>query len=348
MEETTLIDFNRSAEERHQLVAIYPAEGTFYLRQPADHPDAPWVTDQQKAAGKLVAYLAPWPDQSQAWPRGQGFRTRPTPASPRRRSTRPHGVDPNEPTRLLSLPEPRVLAKVRRPGDRTASRRHRARGRHLGLDERREQARPGEAGPARFLTQLSPTTASAWSPSTTRCSLVRRSPISRSGRRAKLQQRVNGLFPDGGPRSTTPPMPACRTLQQPRTTRRTSRSSRAHRRRGQQATRSSNELVAALKGDDREGTAARARLHDRLRLGGEPGRAEGDRHGVGRQGIRRRPQQIDVRVPLDLLVLLIAGDAVGLTRDRQPRSALLARPPERGHQAAERARAGGRWRRPPS
>src|SRR3954452_21539350 len=56
MEEATLIDFNQKrGGSGTKLVGIYPAEGTFYSDNPLITLQAPWVTDQQKAAAKVFA-----------------------------------------------------------------------------------------------------------------------------------------------------------------------------------------------------------------------------------------------------------------------------------------------------
>jgi Ca-activated chloride channel family protein len=112
MEEATLVDFNRHRGKQPKLVAIYPREGTFYSDSPFIVLDAPWVTATQRAgAHAFQRWLAQkiTPDVAA---RG-GFR----PADPHLKALAPvdaaHGADPAQPRRVLGLPEPRVLARVK-------------------------------------------------------------------------------------------------------------------------------------------------------------------------------------------------------------------------------------------
>jgi Ca-activated chloride channel homolog len=113
MEETTLLEFN---EERGpgelKLVAIYPSEGTYVSDNPYMVLNAPWVSaTQRKAAETLGAWL-----QSELTPALVAkFRYRPGDQSmkPLPPVTRANGVDPTQPQRLLSLPQPRVLARIK-------------------------------------------------------------------------------------------------------------------------------------------------------------------------------------------------------------------------------------------
>jgi Ca-activated chloride channel family protein len=111
MEEVTLVDFNRKRRGT-KLVGVYPSEGTFFSDNPYLVLDAPWVTPRQRlAATAFGAYL-----KRQVTPevaaRG-GFRPGDANARPVAPIDRAHGADPSQPTRVLSLPEPRVLAKVK-------------------------------------------------------------------------------------------------------------------------------------------------------------------------------------------------------------------------------------------
>jgi Ca-activated chloride channel homolog len=114
MEETTLLEFNASRKPGElRLVAIYPAEGTYVSDNPYMVLDAPWVTPVQKlAAGKLGAWL-----RKQLTPELLArFRYRPGDADvkPLPPVTRANGVDPAQPKRLLSLPQPAVLARIKK------------------------------------------------------------------------------------------------------------------------------------------------------------------------------------------------------------------------------------------
>jgi Ca-activated chloride channel family protein len=113
MEETTLLEFN---EERRpgspRLVAIYPAEGGFVADNPYMVLDAPWVTDVHKKAG---VELGRWLADRLTPELVARFHYRP--GDPDRRPlppvTRANGADPAQPRRELSLPQPRVLARIK-------------------------------------------------------------------------------------------------------------------------------------------------------------------------------------------------------------------------------------------
>lgn len=114
MEETTLIEFNQKRKPGEmKLVGIYPAEGTYMTDNPFMPLDAPWVTPAHRtAAQQLGAWL-----QEQLTPqlvarfryRSGGPGDEPLPPV-----TRGNGALPAEPRRLLSLPEPEVLAEIKK------------------------------------------------------------------------------------------------------------------------------------------------------------------------------------------------------------------------------------------
>jgi Ca-activated chloride channel homolog len=197
MEEATLIDFNQKrGGSGTKLVGIYPAEGTFYSDNPLITLQAPWVTDQQKAAARV---FADWLGQrvSPSLAASQGFRPREGTGKVAAPIDAANGADPNQPTRLLSLPEPRVLAKVkqtwrsdRKPAnialvvDTSGS---------MSEENKLDQAKQGLRV---FLSQLSPNDRVGLT--TFNDKVFRLSPISRFGSaRATLLNQVNGLFPDG-------------------------------------------------------------------------------------------------------------------------------------------------------
>ena len=107
-----LVDFNRRRGSQQKLVAIYPKEGTFYSDNPFVVLDAPWVSaSERKGAGLFQRFLA-----SEVTPElaaRSGFR----PADPQKKPVAPidesHGADPSQPERVLGLPEPRVLDRIR-------------------------------------------------------------------------------------------------------------------------------------------------------------------------------------------------------------------------------------------
>ena len=114
MEETTLIDFNTRlrAKGGQKLVAIYPKEGTFFSDNPLITLAAPWVdADQAAGAAKLVAFLQTADLQREVGL--AGFRPASTAVPMPETISARNGVDPAQPERLLSLPEPKVLARLK-------------------------------------------------------------------------------------------------------------------------------------------------------------------------------------------------------------------------------------------
>ena len=112
MEETTLLDFNRKRGSQQKLVAIYPSEGTFYSDSPFIVLDAGWVTaEQAEGARAFQAFLAEeiTPDLAAR----SGFRPADFKARPGAAISKQFGADPAQPERVLGLPEPKVLQKVK-------------------------------------------------------------------------------------------------------------------------------------------------------------------------------------------------------------------------------------------
>src|SRR3954447_1879413 len=112
MEEATLVAFNKGRKGT-KLVGLYPREGTFFSDNPYLVLSAPWVTPaQHEAAQKLGDYLTQKITPETALK--AGFR----PGDPAQQLSAPidaaHGADPAEPKTVLSLPEPRVLAGIKR------------------------------------------------------------------------------------------------------------------------------------------------------------------------------------------------------------------------------------------
>jgi Ca-activated chloride channel family protein len=113
MEEVSLLDYNRTRPAGAlPLVAVYPAEGTFYFDNPLIRLHAPWVTRSQARAGALFVQ---WLTRrvTPALAARYGYR----PGNPRLRPVTPidrrHLVDPSQPRIVLGLPEPKVLAKIK-------------------------------------------------------------------------------------------------------------------------------------------------------------------------------------------------------------------------------------------
>jgi Ca-activated chloride channel family protein len=112
MEEVTLLDFNRDRRGQPKLVALYPKEGTFYSDSPYITLDAPWVSPQERAgAQEFQRFLADEIDADAAG--AAGFRPADLKAKPAGRVTAANGADPAKPARVLGLPEPRVLARIK-------------------------------------------------------------------------------------------------------------------------------------------------------------------------------------------------------------------------------------------
>ena len=112
MEEVTLLDFNRTRGSRDKLVAIYPQEGTFYSDNPFAVLDAPWVSAQEREGAEMFQRFLE-KEVTPARAAMSGFR----PADPRQPPVAPitpaNGADPRQPARVLGLPEPRVLDRIR-------------------------------------------------------------------------------------------------------------------------------------------------------------------------------------------------------------------------------------------
>ena len=112
MEEVTLLDFNKNRGGQPKLVAIYPEEGTFYSDNPLIVLDAPWVNEQQrKGAQEFAKFLE---DEIDAEKAGEfGFRPQDLKEKPAGSISKAAGADPAQPKRVLGLPAPRVLSRVK-------------------------------------------------------------------------------------------------------------------------------------------------------------------------------------------------------------------------------------------
>ena len=112
MEEVTLLDFNKNRGGQPKLVAIYPDEGTFYSDNPYIVLDAPWVNEQQReGAREFAKFLEEQIDAERA---GEfGFRPPDLKEKPAGSISAAAGADPAQPKRVLGLPEPRVLSRVK-------------------------------------------------------------------------------------------------------------------------------------------------------------------------------------------------------------------------------------------
>jgi Ca-activated chloride channel family protein len=107
MEETTLLDFNRRRNcAGGKLVAIYPSEGSFFS-------DSPLITLNGSKAAAVKAFGDSLADKVTPELAGRyGFRPGDETKPPSGRVSAANGVDPAQPQRVLSLPEPKVLNSV--------------------------------------------------------------------------------------------------------------------------------------------------------------------------------------------------------------------------------------------
>jgi Ca-activated chloride channel homolog len=113
MEEVTLLDFNANRAGRDRLIALYPEEGTFFSDNPFIVLDAPWVTPEQAdGARAFQRFLAERVTPEVA--ARAGFRPPDLKARPVAPITAENGADPAQPERVLGLPDPRVLAAIKK------------------------------------------------------------------------------------------------------------------------------------------------------------------------------------------------------------------------------------------
>jgi Ca-activated chloride channel family protein len=113
MEEKTLIEFNQKRPAgAMRLVAIYPAEGTFMTDNPYLVLHAPWVTPQvRQAADAFGAWL-----EQELTPKllaQYQYRSGEPGSTPVAPVTTENGADPAQPKRLLTPPDPTVLARIK-------------------------------------------------------------------------------------------------------------------------------------------------------------------------------------------------------------------------------------------
>lgn len=114
LEENDLIYINQGKTQYkppEKLVALYPKEGTFWHEHPFGIPNAEWVTAEQRTAAKIFTeYIRSETVQRKVLE--NGFR----PVNPNVAIGYPItpelGVDPNQPTNILTVPDPDVIAAV--------------------------------------------------------------------------------------------------------------------------------------------------------------------------------------------------------------------------------------------
>ncbi|HLA45830.1 MAG TPA: VWA domain-containing protein [Aggregatilineales bacterium] len=114
LEENDLIFINQGKTEYQPpepLVALYPAEGTFWHEHPFAIPQADWVSDEQAEAARIFTeYILSPVVQEQVM--ANGFRPV-NPAVPIGYPISPDlGVDPDQPLTVLEVPDPAVISAV--------------------------------------------------------------------------------------------------------------------------------------------------------------------------------------------------------------------------------------------
>jgi Ca-activated chloride channel homolog len=195
MEEATLVAFNKGRKGT-KLVGLYPREGTFFSDNPFLILNAPWVSAaQREAAQKLQDFLV---DRiTPATAQKAGFR----PGDPAKKAGAPidaaHGADPALPKTVLSLPEPSVLAGIKKAwrADRKAANVMLVfdTSGSMGEENKIDQAKDGLRV---FFRELSPRDRVGLSSFNTK--VFAEAPIAPVATNLRLlKQRVSGLLPDG-------------------------------------------------------------------------------------------------------------------------------------------------------
>jgi Ca-activated chloride channel family protein len=200
MEETTLVDFNQRLRKKgsQKLVGLYPKEGTFYSDNPLMILNAPWVSKAEKsAAAKVNEFLLSEEVQSDVGK--DGFRPSDVKEKPAKRLNAKVGVDPEQPKVVLAVPSPKVLAKAkalwredRKPADVVIV---------LDisgsmLDENRLAS--AQKGLAELLAAFGPRDRAALMVFSDKATKVTDLTEMTPAARKDLQERVNGLFAEGG------------------------------------------------------------------------------------------------------------------------------------------------------
>ena len=114
LEENDLIYINQGKtayKPPEKLVALYPKEGTFWHEHPFGIPATDWVTDEQRAAAKVFTeYIRSESVQRKVME--NGFRPVNSKVPIAYPFTAELGVDPSQPTNVLAVPAPDVIAAV--------------------------------------------------------------------------------------------------------------------------------------------------------------------------------------------------------------------------------------------
>ncbi|CAN5621727.1 substrate-binding and VWA domain-containing protein [soil metagenome] len=123
VEEKSVIDYNegnpdgvldpgeKPRKPRVPLVAIYPKEGTLYSDSPLYVLDAPWVDKTEKqGAQKFIDFVQTASSQKQVLE--YGFRPGNPDVAVGAPITKANGVDPDQPSTLLQVPDPPVMLSL--------------------------------------------------------------------------------------------------------------------------------------------------------------------------------------------------------------------------------------------
>ncbi|MEA2135525.1 MAG: Ca-activated chloride channel [Solirubrobacteraceae bacterium] len=197
MEETTLLDFNRTRGDRDKLVAIYPEEGTFDSDSPFFTLKAPWVTTAQAAGAKAFQQYLAKAITPQVAARS-GFRPSNRATAPVAPISAANGADPKQPERVLVPPDPRVLAAIK-----AAWRRDRKPANILlvldtsGSMANEDRLKRAKAGLEVFFRGVEPQDSVGLTIFSDKIQpLIAPAPLSKN--RAQLRDRVRSLIADGG------------------------------------------------------------------------------------------------------------------------------------------------------
>ena len=114
LEENDLIFINQGKTQYkppEKLVALYPKEGTFWHEHPFAIPNGDWVSEEQRTAAKLFTQYV-LSETVQRKVLENGFRPVNSAVPIGYPIVAELGVDPNQPTTVLNVPDPDVIAAV--------------------------------------------------------------------------------------------------------------------------------------------------------------------------------------------------------------------------------------------
>ncbi len=114
LEENDLIFINQGKTQYkppEKLVALYPKEGTFWHEHPFAVPNGDWVSEEQRTAAKLFTQYV-LSETVQRKVLENGFRPVNSAVPIGYPIVAELGVDPNQPTTVLNVPDPDVIAAV--------------------------------------------------------------------------------------------------------------------------------------------------------------------------------------------------------------------------------------------